>query len=43
MEEHLPANLVLEYKEAFKILDRKKTGKISLRVNTLLISKFFVT
>jgi len=33
MEECLPKDIVVEYKEAFRILDRKKVGKISVRVS----------
>ena len=37
MEECLPKEIVIEYKEAFKILDRKKVGKISIRVSYTLV------
>ncbi|CAK8671753.1 uncharacterized protein LOC143466072 isoform X2 [Clavelina lepadiformis] len=39
MEEHLPQELVEEYQQAFHMLDRKNTGKISVRdISTVVCS-----
>jgi len=42
MENCLPEELLLEYKEAFQMLDKKRTGKITMRVsNTTLERQLF--
>uniref|UniRef100_H2XR23 Calcium-binding protein LPS1-beta-like n=1 Tax=Ciona intestinalis TaxID=7719 RepID=H2XR23_CIOIN len=39
MEDHLPADLVTEYKDAFRMLDRGNHGAISIRdIATVLLS-----